>query len=117
MRAPGERHRGRIGGVEPLDNPVWHALCGPQATLAEGCDAARRYRPEFTVFAGLPDDPADDAWRAPTDVVGPDGTALLVPERAPRAGWQRVESFPALQMVLDREPEPPTRDDAPSAEL
>ena len=103
--------------MEPLDNPVWHALCGPQATLAEGSGAARRYCPEFTVFAGLPDDPPDDAWRALGDIVGPHGAALLVRASEPRAGWEPLRWFPVRQMVLDREIEVARRADAPAAEL
>ena len=39
-----------------LDNPVWHALAGPQATLAEGSGRASRFRSEVSVFAAVPDD-------------------------------------------------------------
>ena len=103
--------------MEPLDNPVWHALCGPQATLAEGSGDARRYRPEYTVFSALADDPTDDAWRALTRIVGPGGMALLVGEPEPRAGWQRLRSFTVCQMVLDRAVETPRCDDEPRVEI
>jgi ribosomal protein S18 acetylase RimI-like enzyme len=89
--------------VQPLDNPVWHALCGPQATLAEGSGGARRYRPEFAPFAALGDGDDPDAWRALADVVGPGGVALLVPEVTPPEGWQLLHSFRAHQMVFDHD--------------
>jgi ribosomal protein S18 acetylase RimI-like enzyme len=91
--------RARIIGVEPLDNPVWHALSGPQATLAEGSGGARRFRPEYAVFSALADDtPA--AWDALTDIVGAGGVALLLTEFAPRSGWQVLRTFRVHQMVL-----------------
>jgi ribosomal protein S18 acetylase RimI-like enzyme len=92
--------------VEPLDNPVWHALCGPQTTLAEGSGGARRYRPEFAPFAALADEPDRAAWRSLADLVGPGGAALLVPDHTPVDGWELLGGFPAHQMVLDREPDP-----------
>ena len=100
--------------MEPLDNPVWHALCGPQATLAEGSGGARRYRPEFTGFSALADQPDRSAWTSLTDLVGPGGLALLVPDHPPGDGWEVLGVFAAHQMVLDREPEP---SDATSVEL
>jgi ribosomal protein S18 acetylase RimI-like enzyme len=100
------RQRGRIDGVEPLDNPVWHALCGPHATLAEGSGGARRYRREYTEFAAVVDGTDADAWHALGDLVGPGGFALLVTDDAPPAGWLLVGAFPVRQMVFDREAEP-----------
>ena len=45
-----------------LDNPVWHALTGPHATVAERAGSAARYVPDVAVFAALPDDTAPDVW-------------------------------------------------------
>ena len=38
----------------PLDNVIWNALCTSHAELSRGNDRARRYRPEFARFAGMP---------------------------------------------------------------
>jgi ribosomal protein S18 acetylase RimI-like enzyme len=38
----------------PLDNVIWNALRTSQADWARGADLARRYRPEFARFAGMP---------------------------------------------------------------
>jgi len=47
--------------VDPLQNPVWHALGGPQAVFAEAKGRARRFHPDVSVFGALPDTPdADD---------------------------------------------------------
>ena len=94
------RVRARIVGVEPLDNPVWHTLCGPQATLAEGSGGARRFRPEYGPFAALADDPSDADWVALAEVVGAGGLALLVPVYEPPSGWQCLGTFAVRQMIL-----------------
>jgi ribosomal protein S18 acetylase RimI-like enzyme len=49
-------------GVEPLDNPVWHALTGPQAVHAEGGAVARRFPAAISPFAAVPDEPAGPSW-------------------------------------------------------
>ena len=45
-----------------LDNPVWHALAGPRATLAQQVPLAARYLPDVAPFAALPDDVGPEAW-------------------------------------------------------
>lgn len=90
--------------MDALDNPAWHALCGPQATLAEGSRRARRYRREFAEFAALDDGTDPEAWRSLTELVGPGGFALVLTADEPRAGWQVRGTFPVRQMVLDRAP-------------
>jgi predicted GNAT family acetyltransferase len=83
-----------------LDNPVWHALRGPQANLAEGGPLARRYQPDVAAFAALPDDPAPDAWEAMQELLGPRGVAFLArDDLTPPSGWTTAFSAPAVQMV------------------
>ena len=38
----------------PLDNVMWRALTTSQAALAMGGDLARRFRPDYAAFAGMP---------------------------------------------------------------
>ena len=38
----------------PLDNVMWHALTTAQSHLALGDELARRFRPEYAAFAGMP---------------------------------------------------------------
>ena len=83
-RGLGERHRDTIADVEPLDNPVWHALTGPQAEFSEGSSLALRYQPDVAVFAALPDEAGADAWNALATLVGPGGAAVAVPTRRGR---------------------------------
>jgi ribosomal protein S18 acetylase RimI-like enzyme len=84
-----------------LDNPIWHALTGPHATLAERAPHAARYLPDVSVFAALPDDPTPEAWDDLRELVGPGGIAFLaardleVPD-----GWSPQVSIPCRQMWL-----------------
>ena len=55
-RGSGLRHRDTIVDVEPLDNPVWHALTGPHARFSEGSSLALRYQPDVAAFSALPDE-------------------------------------------------------------
>jgi ribosomal protein S18 acetylase RimI-like enzyme len=64
--------------MEPLDNPVWHALTGPHARFAQGADLALRYDPAIAVFAAMPYAPAAPAWGALHALLEPAGGAALV---------------------------------------
>jgi ribosomal protein S18 acetylase RimI-like enzyme len=75
-----------IATVHPLDNVMWSALTGPQAGLARGGDHARRFRPEFACFAGMP-------------VVTPECLRVLAADMAP-------EEFVAMSDAHDIEPGP-----------
>ena len=80
-RGFGERHHDTIADVEPLDNPVWHALTGPQAEFSEGSSLALRYQTDVAVFAALPDDVGPDAWDALAELVGPGRRGGALPAR------------------------------------
>ncbi len=87
--------------MEPLDNPVWHALTGPQARFADGTGLALRYEPAVSVFGALPHDPAAEAWEAMRALLGPDGAAVVFQAAAlqPPEGWQTLMRLPGHQMV------------------
>jgi GNAT superfamily N-acetyltransferase len=76
-RGLGECHHDTIADVEPLDNPVWHALTGPQARFCDGTGLALRYDPEVAPFAAMPDEAGADAWDALAGLVGPGGAAVV----------------------------------------
>jgi ribosomal protein S18 acetylase RimI-like enzyme len=85
-----------------LDNPIWHALAGPQATVAEREGRALRYGPAYAPFAALPDDPTPDDWDALRTLVGPDGAAVI----ARRAidlpdDWELAFEMCGTQMVRE----------------
>lgn len=96
--------------MQVLDNPVWHALEGPHAHLAERAGLARRYDPEVAPFAALPDDADATAWDDLARLVGTGGIAAVFRDRVdPPDGWQELMRFPTLQMVWpDRPPPSPT---------
>jgi ribosomal protein S18 acetylase RimI-like enzyme len=87
--------------MEPLDNPVWHALTGAQARFAEGSGPARRYRTDVAAFSALPDEPEPDAWAALAELAGRGGVAVLFRPSAVTlpAGWEVVTRMDSLQMV------------------
>ena len=100
--------------VAVLDNPVWHALSGPQATVAEGNGRALRFDPELAPFAALPDDATQADWDALRALVGPGGLAVVVRDSIdPPPDWETVFAAGGAQMVWDgdrgdgRGPRPP----------
>jgi ribosomal protein S18 acetylase RimI-like enzyme len=91
-----------IADVEPLDNPAWYALTGPQSRFAQTTGVATRYDPDVGTFAAFPDDASAQAWSDLRSLVGPGGFALLFrtdgnPELPP--GWNVGMRIPCLQMV------------------
>jgi ribosomal protein S18 acetylase RimI-like enzyme len=88
--------------VHLLDNPVWHALTGPQQKVAEGSSGALRYVPEVAAFAAVPDGPLTTTWGELRDLVGPGGAAVLFvrPAGVPD-GWEDLFRIPTLQMVAN----------------
>src|SRR5689334_6147407 len=89
-----------IADMEPLDNPMWHALTGPQARFAEGTGLALRFDPEVAPFCALPDVVTPEAWEAMAKLVGPDGVALVGrPPIDPPAGWEIVFDLGGYQYI------------------
>jgi len=89
-----------VHSLHPLDNPVWHALTGPQATVAEGGAHARRYHPAIAPFAALPDELSAAAWDELRSLVSPsDFVALPRANLAPPDGWDVFMRIPCVQMV------------------
>jgi ribosomal protein S18 acetylase RimI-like enzyme len=86
--------------VHPLDNPVWHALTGPQKTVAQGSSLAARYDADYAPFAGIADPASEASWRALHELVGAAGAAILFGESPPAfEGWTQLFRVPLLQMV------------------
>lgn len=94
-----------------LDNPAWHALTGPQATVAERHGDALRYNPAFAPFAAMPDEPTAAAWEDLRTLVGPGGIAILFrPLPVAPVGMEIIGGGTGVQMVATTvrtvEPEP-----------
>lgn len=90
-----------------LDNPVWHALGGPQQRVAQARGSARRYLPELAPFAALADIDDPTSWTDLADLVGPEGTVVLAqPTITVPAGWATTWAGEASQMILTGAPRP-----------
>ena len=94
--------------MHPLDNPIWHALTGPNARFAERKGRVSRYRPEVAPFAALPDEPEVDDWEALGALLGTDGLAVVArPSVQPPTDWEMLFELEAAQMVAGTAFEPP----------
>ena len=96
--------------IEPLDNPVWHALIGPHARFAQGHGFARHYPRDMAPFSGI----VTASPAAYTDLaVGlPFGkeARLFRPCNEPLPdGWVSIDAFPMLQMVAAMGSPPPSK--------
>lgn len=83
----------------PLDNPVWHALCGPHRGFASGRGLARHYPRQVAAFSAIAE-PSMQAYADLARGLPPDTEARLVralAEPLPE-GWALVNDLPLLQM-------------------
>jgi ribosomal protein S18 acetylase RimI-like enzyme len=89
--------------THPLDNPIWHALTGPQSHLGLGGGAVRRFRPEVAPFAVM-EVPSEANWALLSELLPDQATAALVTTMpvAPPQGLELVRAMPLAQMVLSR---------------
>jgi ribosomal protein S18 acetylase RimI-like enzyme len=86
--------------VEPLDNPVWHALTGPQEKVAEARPGAARYHPDVAPFAAMPDAPSASSWDDLAALIGAGhGAVLFHLDGDPPPGWEVLVRVPMVQMV------------------
>lgn len=84
-----------------LDNPVWHALIGTHATLAQRALYAARYEPEVAGFGAIPDLPQPAAWEGLGEIVGAGAVTFLARrELEVPPDWTTHRVVPCRQMVL-----------------
>jgi ribosomal protein S18 acetylase RimI-like enzyme len=101
--------------VHPLDNAAWHALHGPQTTVAEQLGDAARYAPDVSPFGALPDHPTPASWDDLRALVGPGhAVALFRGEIDPAPGWEVLLGGRGIQMLASAglRAGPPVGDDA-----
>jgi len=86
-----------------LDNPVYAALCGAHARLAQVRGRARRYPVDIAPFLALPSPPSAEDWRDATGLVARGTYAAVAHSGAelPDA-WQAVGAFDLVQMIGER---------------
>jgi ribosomal protein S18 acetylase RimI-like enzyme len=85
-----------------LDNPVWAALTGPHAGLAEVCGRAARYEPGISVFAALSDPTDPAAWADLAALAGPGGEGLIAAvAQTPPPAFEYLGGKDGVQLVDD----------------
>ena len=91
---------------EPLDNPVWASLTGKLSHLGHGTTSARRFDPEVSPFAAIPD-LQQDCLNELARLLLPDESVLLLSERhCPQlAGLRSEHLFDVTQMIDDAAPQ------------
>jgi ribosomal protein S18 acetylase RimI-like enzyme len=83
-----------------LDNPVWAALTGPHAHLAERHGQTARYPTDVSPFVAMSDDHDDRVWSELARLVGPGGSVLLAGGAAtPPPDWETVMQLPGVQLT------------------
>ncbi len=76
----------------PLDRPIWSALTGPQAHLAFVDRGARRYAPEYAMFAAVDPDAPEGQAGLGAMVAAYGDVAIVEPDAAPAAPGTAVVS-------------------------
>ncbi len=86
---------------EELNNPVWHALAGPQANWAERKGRAARFVPDAAPFFAI-DRAETQAYADLAELLGGAAEARMFRPRAEATpkGWRKTFEKPILQMVL-----------------
>lgn len=90
----------RAMAINPLDNPVWHALTGPHHTHALGRGLARHYPRDIAPFSAIAE-PSEQAYAdLAADLPAHVEARLFRPFVEPLpGGWEELDRFPMLQMV------------------
>ena len=102
----------RGSSVHVLDNPVWHALTGPQQKVAEARSGQPGMTPRSRRLPQCRTRRPASTWDDLRDLVGPGGAAVLFvkPPNVPD-GWDELFRIPTAQMVATGV-EPATATDA-----
>lgn len=92
--------------INPLDNPVWHALARPHRALAIGRGKAAHYPRDRAPFSAIAEASAEAYADLALDLPPGAEARLFRPGEEPvPAGWRQVDAFPMLQMVAVAAPE------------
>jgi len=85
-----------------LDNPIWHALIGPHAGLANGRGLARHYPRDIVPFSAIAEPSAAAYADLAADLPAGLEARLFRPSDEPTPpGWETISARPIMQMVAD----------------
>jgi ribosomal protein S18 acetylase RimI-like enzyme len=91
-----------VTDFHPLDNPVFAALTGAQATFAVRQGNAVRYRPGVSPFCAVADESSAADWADAARLTVPSGAALFVRLSAgPPDDWEVLVAREGVQLVAD----------------
>ena len=96
--------------MSPLDAPIWHALAGPHARLAQVKGRARRYPGEVSPFAAV--EAHDDDALSDLAALVPAGEVIAVfcpAEPLPEREWKCLFWIDGSQWVCESAVAPPAR--------
>lgn len=85
-----------------LDNPVYAALSGPQASFAEVRGRVRRFQADVAPFLAMPPDATAEDWRDAAELISPSSYAATLSRGEVPEGWELVRAFDVTQMVEER---------------
>lgn len=103
--------------INPLDNPVWHALAGPHRAHAVGRGLALHYPRDMAPFSAIAEPGARAYADLAADLPPQTEARLFRPGEEPLpAGWEQLDVFPMLQMVAADAPPPATSPAVPLSE-
>jgi len=86
--------------TSPLDNPIWAALTGPQAGLAERVGDAARYPADVSLFCGIA---GPDGWSSLYALAGPGQEVYMSgPYLSPPPGWATTFRMGGVQLTGER---------------
>jgi len=93
--------------INPLDNPVWHALAGPHRAYAVGRGLALHYPRDMAPFSAIAKPGARAYADLAADLPPQTEARLFRPDEEPLPpGWEQLDAFPMLQMIAADAPPP-----------
>ncbi len=93
--------------INPLDNPVWHALAGPHRAHAVGRGLALHYPRDMAPFSAIAEPSAQAYTDLAADLPSHTEARLFRPSEEPLPpGWEQLDAFPMLQMIAADVPPP-----------
>src|SRR5512141_1562055 len=83
-----------------LDNVVWAALTGPQASWAAISGNARRFPADVSPFCAIADQSDPECWADLAKLVGPGGNAVITGrEMTVPSEWEELSGGFGKQMI------------------